>query len=66
MTDKVHEVTTVQESKKPSRFDRKKVWKWGAVAVFGTALAYTAYDKVAHRGSKTTHTVTETEETTES
>lgn len=66
MTEEVHNVTTVKKSWKPRKPSRKTVAKWTSIAVFGGALAAVGYDKLSHRTSKKTHTVTETEETTES
>lgn len=66
MTDNVHEITDVKKSWKSKLPSRKSAMKWGSVAVVGTCLALVGYDKLNSRTSKTTHTVTETEETTES
>lgn len=65
MTDS-HVITDAKESKTARTARLKKVGKYAALTVFGGAVALVVLDKAGRRGSKTTHTVTETEETTES
>jgi hypothetical protein len=62
----VHNVTDAKESKSNRTARLKKAGKYAALTVFGGAVALVVLDKAGRRGTKTTHTVTETEETTES
>jgi hypothetical protein len=63
MTDTVHEITDVKKSRKPSWLTKKNALKASALAVFGSAVALVAYDKVANRSQDSD---TEETETTES
>lgn len=56
------ETHVVTDAKKPRRLNLKKVGKWTAVAVFGTAAAVYTLDKVTNRKAK----VSVEAETTES
>lgn len=66
MTDQVHDITTAAKSRKPQWLSKKNAYKAAALTIFGGAVALVGYDKLTHRSSKETHTVTETVETTES